>query len=116
VRCPNGWLLSPEPPALLPALRASFCLALLTYLLAEMQTLSTLVSEGGDLVLVTSDSALADHHWQNRRRLVQLTGAQRLLLTIHIPHMQPLQLSWEPPPLPAELSAATITRSRRAIS
>lgn len=68
--------------------------------------LSTIETRGDALLLVAHTPELADHLWTQRRRLLQLTGAQRLLLTIDLGDGEPLQLPWTPPPLPAALPQA----------
>lgn len=78
-------------------------------------TLSTLASDGADLVLVAT-AELADHFWQDRRRLLQLAGAQRLWLTIELPGQQPLLMTWQPPALPEALAVSGPSRRRRSHS
>lgn len=73
--------------------------------------LATVEATAGALC-ITATPELADHHWQQRARLLQLTGAQRLLLTVQLPDQAPLLLCWEPPPLPPALGPTR--RSRRA--
>lgn len=75
--------------------------------------LTTIEAQGPALRITTACPLLADHHWQQRRRLLQLAGVQRLLLTIALPGAEPLQLAWEPPPLPAALPASRRRRRRR---
>lgn len=74
--------------------------------------LSQFETAGGAL-RITATPELADHHWQQRARLLQLTGAQRLVLAVQLPDQAPLLLSWEPPPLPPAL--APTRRPRRGL-
>jgi hypothetical protein len=54
---------------------------------------------------ITATPELADHHWQHRARLLQLTGAERLVLTVQLPGRDTLLLCWAPPPLPPSLAS-----------
>lgn len=75
--------------------------------------LSTIETRGGALRIRCSSAELADHSWQQRERLLQLTGAQRFLLTIEMDGADPIHLSWEPPQLPANLTTPTRRPRRR---
>lgn len=68
-----------------------------------MHPLTTLQARGDALVITADSAELADHHWRERRRLLQLTGCGRLLLTIELPGCAPVSLTWELPPLPDTL-------------
>jgi len=73
--------------------------------------LSTIETHGAALRIRCTTPELADHYWQHRRRLLQLTGAQRLLLVVELGCQAPVQLTWEPPPLPPPAPARRPRRS-----
>ena len=80
------------------AFRPSFLLRLLTCLITEV-TLTEIESHGTALLITCTEPEIADHHWLQRRRLLQLTGHQSLQLLIALPGHPLITLNWTPAPL-----------------